>query len=105
MKKILILLAFAFIGFTSCQKTDFKSTAVENPKKETTVNMLSTMDTAVIKIDTEAHKLYIVENNLVVREFKWYNNDEVPIPPDILILLMFLGACIGALIMYWIIGN
>lgn len=105
MKKILILLAFAFIGLTSCQDTDFKSTAIENPKKETTVNMLSTMDTAVIKIDTESHKLYIVENNLVVREFYWYNNDEVTMPFGVALIFVVMSTIYLIFFISWLIKD
>lgn len=99
MKKLFFL--FAFMGLlTSCQETDFKSTAVENPKKATTVSIQNTLDTAVIKIDTEAHKLYIVENNLVVREFKWYNNDEAPATFAIILLVMLVGFILGVFLCY-----
>lgn len=90
MKKLLFLLAFS-IGLFSCTETDFKSTAVDNPKKVTTVNIQNTLDTAVIKIDTEAHKIYIVENNLVTREFKWYNNDMIPMPIGVIFFIFILG--------------
>lgn len=93
MKNLLFL--FTFVLFlTSCQETDFKSTAVDNPKKATTINIQNTLDTAVIKIDTENHKLYLLKNNLVVREFKWYNNDQLPLPAG-LIMFFFIFTLLG----------
>lgn len=89
MKKLLVFLLFAMF-LVSCQETDFRGTAIENPKKATTVNIQNTLDTAVIKIDTEDHKLYIVENGLAVREFNWYNNDDVTIPFGMAAILIFL---------------
>lgn len=96
MKKILFLFSILFL--TSCQETTFSSTAMENTKKATTVNILNTMDTAVIKIDTLEHKLYIVENNLVTREFKWYNNDEAPATLGTIMLFILFGFCLGFII-------
>lgn len=90
MKKV-ILFVFAILFLTACQETDFKSTAVENPKKATTINILNTMDTTIVKIDTEAHKLYFIQDSLVVREFKWYNNDEASIPVGFLFLFILFG--------------
>lgn len=87
MKK-LILFTLAILFLASCRDTDFKSTMVDNPTKATTVNIQSTLDTAIIKIDAESHKLYIVENNLVVREFKWHNNDQVAVPAGLILFLL-----------------
>jgi len=88
MKKYLIGFLFSILFLMSCQDTDFKSTAIENPKKETTVNMLSTMDTMIVKIDTENHVIYQMQDSLVVREFKWYNNDDIATPVGLLFFLI-----------------
>ena len=97
MKK-LILFLFSILFLAACRKTDFKSTAVDNPKKATTVNILNTMDTTIVKIDTEAHKLYFIQDSLVVREFKWYNNNDVTRPIGVILLLCFLFWLLGVVV-------